>query len=175
MTCSRSASELPNGMRSSSWNVTPHAPSSASRWTVSTGSSAGRVATPNGSLAGQPTVQSPKEKRSSGDGARSPAVAVVVERVLTGQPAFACRTWPTVGRPSRPAVSSHRQGVVVDSVNVSVLLYVPVRGACFAPTGWRNESATVSLLTGAPYLRTGPSGPKSPPTPAGLDAFTWSA
>ena len=62
---SRSASSLPNGIRSSSWNVMPHAPSSASRCTASTGSSGGRVGAPNGSEAVQPTVHSPNEKRSS--------------------------------------------------------------------------------------------------------------
>src|SRR3954453_18699885 len=65
---SRSPVSVPNGIRSSSWNDTPHAPSSASRWTVSTGSMGARVAEPNGSLAGQPTVQRPNENLSCGDG-----------------------------------------------------------------------------------------------------------
>src|SRR4051795_6173364 len=55
--------------RSSSWNVRPHAPSSASRCTASTTSSGGRVGSPNGSIARQPTVQSPNEKWSAGVGA----------------------------------------------------------------------------------------------------------
>src|SRR3954452_3806473 len=63
---SRSAPDVPNGMRSSSWNETPHAPSSARRWTVSTGSSGGGVGSPNGSWARQPTVHSPKENLFSG-------------------------------------------------------------------------------------------------------------
>src|SRR3954471_24585054 len=62
---SRTASSEPNGNRSSSWRVTPYAPSSARRCTVSTGSSGGRVASPNGSRACQPTVQSPKVNLSS--------------------------------------------------------------------------------------------------------------
>src|SRR4051812_39212012 len=66
---SRSSSSLPNGIRSSSWKVTPQAPSSASRCTDSTGSSSGRVASPNGSRAVQPTVHSPKLNWSSGGGA----------------------------------------------------------------------------------------------------------
>src|SRR5947208_126857 len=82
---SRSDSELPNGTRSSSWNVTPQAPSSASRCTLSTGSSGGRVATPNGSLAGQPTVHRPKENLSAGVGSGAPpeALGLVAVGVLT--------------------------------------------------------------------------------------------
>ena len=68
MCWSRVAASAPNGIRSSSWKVMPYAPSSASRCTASTGSSAGRVASPNGSRACQPTVQSPKENLSAGVG-----------------------------------------------------------------------------------------------------------
>ena len=50
------------GSRSSSWKLTPYAPSSASRCTVSTGSSGGRVSWPKGSRPRFPTVQSPKVK-----------------------------------------------------------------------------------------------------------------
>ena len=39
-------------------------------------------------------------------------------------------------------------GVVVDSVNVSVLLYAPVRSASLAPMCCWNASVTASLLTG---------------------------
>ena len=39
--------------------------------------------------------------------------------------------------------------MVVDRVNVSVLLYVPVRNASVAFTSWLNSSATLSLETGA--------------------------
>lgn len=67
---SRSLSVAPNGIRSSSWNVTPYAPSSASRRTDSAGSIAARVASPNGSRPCQPTVQSPKVNRSSGVGVK---------------------------------------------------------------------------------------------------------
>ena len=66
---SRTVSSLPNGIRSSSWKLTPYAPSSASRCTDSTGSSAARDAEPKTSWACQPTVQSPKENRSAGVGA----------------------------------------------------------------------------------------------------------
>src|SRR4051812_37521270 len=66
MILSRSGPDVPNGIRSSSWNVTPHAPSSARRWTVSTGSSGGRVGSPNGSCARQPTVHRPNENLLSG-------------------------------------------------------------------------------------------------------------
>ena len=62
------ASTSPGGTRSSSWKLTPYAPSSASRWTVSTGSSGGRVSCPNGSRPRLPTVQSPNVKRSRGSG-----------------------------------------------------------------------------------------------------------
>src|SRR5690625_4384811 len=68
---SRSASSAPKGTTSSSWKVTPQAPSSASRVAYSHGSSAGRLAEPNWSWAVQPTVQRPKEKRSSGVGLRT--------------------------------------------------------------------------------------------------------
>src|SRR3954453_12185042 len=40
-------------------------------------------------------------------------------------------------------------GVVVESVNVSVLLYVPVRKASEAPMACLKATATGSLLTGA--------------------------
>ena len=62
---SRSASSEPNGTTSSSWNVTCAAPSSASLWTDSTGSSHGREAEPNWSWAFQPTVQRPNENLSA--------------------------------------------------------------------------------------------------------------
>ena len=39
-------------------------------------------------------------------------------------------------------------GAVVDSVNVSVLLYAPVRSASFALIRWLNSTATASLDTG---------------------------
>ena len=58
---SRSPSAEPNGTRSSSWKLTPYAPSSASRCTDSTGSSGGRVASPNGSRACHPIVHNPNE------------------------------------------------------------------------------------------------------------------
>ena len=65
MIFSRSESDEPNGIRSSSWKVRPHAPSSVSRCTASTGSRTGRVASPNGSRPCQPTVQRPKLNLSS--------------------------------------------------------------------------------------------------------------
>ena len=43
---------------------------------------------------------------------------------------------------------SDRYGWVVESVNVSVLLYVPVRSASLAPTACENASVTLSLLFG---------------------------
>ena len=46
--CSRSAGVDPGGTRSSSWKLTPYAPSSARWCTESTGSSGGRVSLPNG-------------------------------------------------------------------------------------------------------------------------------
>ena len=51
--------------RSSSWKVTPYAPSSESRCTASTGSSGARVASPKGSRACHPTVHRPKLNLSS--------------------------------------------------------------------------------------------------------------
>ena len=46
----------------------------------------------------------------------------------------------------RPAANGY--GVVVDRVNVSVLLYVPVRSASLAPIACLNVIATASLETG---------------------------
>ena len=63
---SRSAAGVPNGTRSSSWKLTPHAPTSASLATISSGAIGGRVGSPNGSAPRCPTVHSPKLKRSSG-------------------------------------------------------------------------------------------------------------
>ena len=40
------------------------------------------------------------------------------------------------------------EAAVVDRVNVSVLLYVPVRSASFAPIDCVNVSVTASLLFG---------------------------
>ncbi len=69
LTCaSRSVSLDPNGIRSSSWNVTPYAPSSARRRTDSVGSNARRVASPKGSRPCQPTVHKPNVNLSSGVG-----------------------------------------------------------------------------------------------------------
>ena len=68
MICARSESLLPNGMRSSSWKVTPYAPRLASSFTERTGSRAPRVASPNGSRACQPTVHRPNVNLSAGVG-----------------------------------------------------------------------------------------------------------
>jgi hypothetical protein len=57
-----------SGSRSSSWKVTAAAPSSASLYVASTGSSSGRLAGPNTSTPRQPTVHRPKENWSSGRG-----------------------------------------------------------------------------------------------------------
>ena len=52
------------------------------------------------------------------------------------------------GAPGRSGAPSP-YGVVVESVNVSDLLYAPVRSASVAATGCLNRSVTGSLLTGA--------------------------
>src|SRR5215831_3224161 len=65
---SRSAAFASIGTRSLSWKFTPHAPSSASRSTATTGSSAGLTNSPNGSRPRLPTVQSPKVNLSAGLG-----------------------------------------------------------------------------------------------------------
>src|SRR4051794_13122805 len=56
---SRSAADAPKGTRSLSCRLTPAAPISASRCTVSTGSSGSRVGNPNGSPPWWPTVHRP--------------------------------------------------------------------------------------------------------------------
>src|SRR5687767_2585805 len=58
------------GTRSLSCKFTPHAPSGASRCTMSTGSRRGRVGSPNGSRPGFPTVQRPNVNLSAGVGTR---------------------------------------------------------------------------------------------------------
>ena len=59
------------------------------------------------------------------------------------------------GRPDDDRARAHRPrqhraayGVVVERVNVSVLLYVPVRSASLAAIDCRNCSVTASLLIG---------------------------
>src|SRR5699024_3682640 len=64
----RVASSEPKGTTSSSWKVTPQAPSSASLVAYSPGSRGARLASPNWSRAVQPTVHRPKENLSSGVG-----------------------------------------------------------------------------------------------------------
>jgi hypothetical protein len=67
-------------------------------------------------------------------------------------------------------------GWVVDSVNVSVLLYVPVRSASLEPMCWPNVIATGSLETGPLYASTcvglddPPTAAAAEPVPAGLVA-----
>ena len=56
---------------------------------------------------------------------------------------------PPGRRVRRPRGLSPAYGEVVESVNVSVLAYVPVRSASLAPIDCRNCSVTASLLTGA--------------------------
>ena len=53
------------------------------------------------------------------------------------------------GGPRRPAARRRVYGCVVLSVNVSVLLYVPVRSASSALMRWLNCSVTASLEIGA--------------------------
>ncbi len=56
-------------------------------------------------------------------------------------------------------------GVVVDSVNVSVLLYAPVRSASVAPIDCLNLTVTASLEVGADQVFSG-VGAAEPPTGA---------
>ena len=71
-------------------------------------------------------------------------------------------------------------GFVVESVNVSVLLYVPVRSGSPAPMDCLKATVTGSLLTGpvqvskAVGLREPPTGAERGAGPAGLDADTRS-
>jgi hypothetical protein len=59
-----------------------------------------------------------------------------------------CRTRCGQMRPQRFRLIFLSYGVVVLSVNVSVLLYVPVRSASAAPIDWRRPTVTASLVTG---------------------------
>src|SRR5437870_3185797 len=63
---SRSVARVPDGTRSSSWRLTPYAPSCASWCTALTGSSAGRTGSPNGSRPTLPTVQRPNGSDARG-------------------------------------------------------------------------------------------------------------
>ena len=54
---------------------------------------------------------------------------------------------PGAGR-AEPGRRQPRYGVVVDKVNVSVLLYAPVRSGWLAAMCCRNPTVTASLLTG---------------------------
>src|SRR4051812_47076979 len=71
-------------------------------------------------------------------------------------------------------------GVVVDSVNVSVFEYAPVRSASEAPMACWNVTVTASLDTGPPYvnrvvgLAEPPRGANAPPVPAALAALAVS-
>src|ERR1700754_4923186 len=53
------------------------------------------------------------------------------------------RVYATARRPG----TGH--GLVVDSVNVSVFAYVPVRSGSFAPIAWGDATSTTSLDAGA--------------------------
>ena len=64
----RSEVDEPNGIKSSSWNVTPYAPRFANSLTVRIGSSAALVASPKGSRACHPTVHRPNVNLSAGVG-----------------------------------------------------------------------------------------------------------
>ena len=65
---SRSAGVASMGTRSLSCRLTPHAPTSASNFTASTGASGGRTSAPNGSRPRLLTVHRPKENLCSGRG-----------------------------------------------------------------------------------------------------------
>src|SRR6266542_251795 len=95
---SRSAASEPNGIRSSSWNDTPYAPSSASSCTATTGSSGGRTASPNGSTPCQPTVHSPKLNRSALVGTYTLPPPLV--RSLRSLPYPSARSPPSLPYPS---------------------------------------------------------------------------
>src|SRR3954471_4024646 len=73
-----------SGSRSSSWKVTAAAPSSASLYVASTGSSSGRLAGPKTSTPCQPTVQRPKENLSSGRGVKSLTLSFMGRDLLPG-------------------------------------------------------------------------------------------
>src|SRR5262252_138056 len=71
---SRSEDVASIGTRSLSCRFTPHAPTSASSFTASTGGSGGRTSEPNGSRPRLATVQRPKENLCSGRGAYESAL-----------------------------------------------------------------------------------------------------
>src|SRR5438045_560176 len=77
---SRSAGVAWNGTRSLSWKLTPHAPSSESFFTLSTGLRNGRTISPKGSRPWFPTVQRPKLNLSSLRGAYWSLVSSCVNR-----------------------------------------------------------------------------------------------
>lgn len=106
-----------------------------------------------------PSRRSSSAKRSAPRSARrSVSSSSSYEIVVDGGDASAQRRSLLIGEPEvghattvpkwyhRRVVNVH--GVVVDNVNVSVLLYGPVRSGSVTAIGWRKFSVTVSLLTG---------------------------
>src|SRR5689334_12730953 len=96
-------------------------------------------------------------------------------------PTSTAGTLPGAACGAAPGAVVPPYGWVVDSVNVRVLLYVPVRSASLASTCCWNCRLTGSLETGPWYASRAvgfadpPTGANAKPSPAGLLAFACSA
>ena len=64
------------------------------------------------------------------------------------EPVIVMQSFGDCARPPRGRARRRTYGFVVESVNVSVRLYAPVRRASLAPMCWRNVIAIGSLETG---------------------------
>src|SRR4051794_1842215 len=127
---SRSAAEDPHGTRSSSCRLTPHAPSSASLRTESTGSIGSRVGPPNGSRPGLPTVHRPNVNLCSRRGVRASSAALMDFSPLG-------RDWPGASltrAPNRRGVVSFRAMTATASFGLDVGTS-SVKGVAVGPDG----------------------------------------
>src|SRR4051794_11944176 len=127
---SRSAAEDPHGTRSSSCRLTPHAPSSASLRTESTGSIGSRVGPPNGSRPGLPTVHRPNVNLCSRRGVRASSAALMDFSPLG-------RDWPRASltrAPNRRGVVSFRAMTATASFGLDVGTS-SVKGVAVGPDG----------------------------------------
>ncbi len=158
---SRSAGVASIGTRSLSWRFTPHAPTSASSATASTGGSGSRTASPNGSRPRLPTVQRPNENLCSGRGAyrsvmRSPHPAPRTSHVAprTAQ----CRIEPSIcvgtARASAPTTSGRGRAIAPPRTRASHAAStvgqrpMPTTARIAAP--YAAPSSAVAVSTGVP-------------------------
>src|SRR4051794_13462611 len=116
----RSSASLPKGTTSSSWKVTPYAPSSLSRCTDSTGSSGGRDASPKGSRACQPTVHRPNVNLCSGRGVSESVPDAMALLYYETSPAGTAAVTQNDPHGPQPAVDATRRSAVHAALDPTV-------------------------------------------------------